>query len=98
MKNKLLTTYFIITIGIFLMGAASWKTELVDVLQDLRDSLSGNPEIGNKKYEFHVGTSSVYKFDPVTGDTWVRKDSSATNDPSFPDVYNYSWSYIPSNK
>jgi hypothetical protein len=67
-------------------------------LQDLRDAIAGNPNISNKKYEFHVATGNVYKFDTVSGDAWVRRDSSETNEPSFPDVYNRSWSHISSNK
>ena len=98
MKNKFLTIYFILTMVIFLMGASTWKTDLVDVLQDLRDALAGNSEIGGKKYEFHValdganfnGEANVYKFDSATGDTWVRKN---TIDTEYTNVY---WSYIPS--
>ncbi len=97
MKNKLLTTYVIITLGIFLMGASTWKTDLVNVLQDLRDALAGNPDIGGQKYKFYValdganysGEANVYKFNSVTGDTWVRKNDKDT------EYTNSFWSYIP---
>ena len=91
MKNKFLTVYFIITIGIFLMGAASWKTELIDVLQDLRNAITGNENISNRNYEFHIGDLGIYKFDPVNGDTWVRIESSKMNGST---NIAYKWHYI----
>ena len=81
MTKKLLTTYFIITMGIFLMGAATWKTDLVDVLQDLRDAITGNPDISSSKYELHIADNAyiTYKFDTTTGDTWIRSSGYLTS-------------------